>query len=177
MVIYTQADEYDEQELRDLALAIGLLTGAWTQQGVDPTNKPADHFPAKRYFEGDLDKDARQAIGRLLRSQKPFDSALRYHIAELFDGLPPYLSFDAAPMARKIVFENRRAGKLIETALRDLHSVSDYWALIQTGTPHKKAVGIVCDKYGIKDTAMKDALRRNPKLKPRAFKKRESRPA
>jgi hypothetical protein len=177
MAIYTLADEYDEQELKDLALAIGLLTGAWTQEGMDPKNKEADRFPGKRYLEGDLERDARNAIGRLLRSQKPFDSALRYHLAELFDGLPPHLSFDAAPMARKIVFEHRRAGRLTEVALRDLHLVSEYWGLIQAGTPHKRAVGIVCDKYGMKGTAVKDALRRNPRLKPRAVKTRIGRPA
>jgi hypothetical protein len=177
MAIWTPADEYDDEELKDLALAVGLLTGIWTQQGTDPKNKVADRFPAKRYMEGDLEKDARNAIGRLLRSQKPFNSALRYHLAELFDGLPPHLSFDAAPMARKIVFEYRRAGRLTEVALRDIHSVSEYWGLIQAGTPHKRAVGIVCDKYGMKGTAVKDALRRNPRLKPRTVKKRISRPA
>lgn len=171
MATYTPADEYDNEELKDLTLAIGLLTGAWTQQGANPKNKIADRFPAKRYFEGDLEKDARAAIGRLLRNDKPLDSALRYHLAELFDGLGPHLSFDAAPIARAIVFENRRAGEPNEVALRDLHMVPQYWSLITAGVERKRAVGQVCDRYGIKETAVKDAIRRNPSLKPRAVKR------
>ena len=101
----TPDDEYDRKELDDLILATGLLTGAWTQQGADPAKKKADRAPGKRYFTGTLEKEAREAIGRLLRNKKPFDAALRYQLAELFDGFPPYSSFDAAPMARKIELE------------------------------------------------------------------------
>lgn len=161
----------------DLLLAIGLLTGAWTQEGAHPSKKKADKYPGKRYYAGELEAEARQALGRLLRSNAPMDSAVRYHLAELFDGQGPHLSFDAAPMTRKITFTNRRAGEPIEVVLRDLHMVSEYWRLIQAETPHKRAVGIVCEKYGVKETAVKVALRRNPRLKPRAVKKRVERPS
>jgi hypothetical protein len=76
------------QEDRDLTLAIGLLTQLLTQGSTDP-KKIAE---AKRYIEKNLEKDARAAIGRLLRNKKPLDRALRYHLAELFDGkalIPP----------------------------------------------------------------------------------------
>ena len=167
----TPDDEYDRKELDDLILATGLLTGAWTQQGADPAKKKADRVPGKRYFTGTLEKEAREAIGRLLRNRKPLDGALRYQLAELFDGLPPYSSFDAAPMARKIEFKNWRAGEPNEVTLRDLHLASDYRTLIETGTPRKQAIDQVCKKYGLSDTAVKEALRRSPALKPRGVQK------
>jgi hypothetical protein len=169
-------NECDRKELDDLTIAIGLLTGAWTQQGANPESKEADRYPAKRYIDGELEREARHAIGRLLRKMKPLDPALRYQLAELFDGLPPYSSFDAAPMARRIVFENRRAGKPNETTLRNLHLASDYRDLIEAGLPHQKAVNRICKKYGISDTAVKEARRSNPSLAPRAVKKRINRP-
>jgi hypothetical protein len=178
MAIWTPDDEYNREELEDLKLAIGLLTGVWTQQGTNPAKKEADRYPGKRYFKGELEEEARQAIGRLLRSNKPLDSAVRYQLAELFDGLPPYLSFDSAPMKRRLVFEQRRAGKPNDDiALRNIHLASDYRTLIEAGTPRKKALGQICEKYGLKDTAVKEAVRCNPNLKPRSFKKRICRPS
>jgi cold shock protein len=162
VAIWTPDDEYNREELEDLKLAIGLLTGAWTQQGANPAKKKADRHPGKRYFEGELEEKARQAIGRLLRNSKPLDSIVRYQLAELFDGLPPHQSFDAAPVARKIIFENRRAGRLVEVALRDLHLVSDYWTFRSAGMVHQDALDEVCKKYGVSTTAVKDARRRNP---------------
>jgi len=170
-------DEYDRKELNDLTIAIGLLTGAWTQQGANPESKETDRYPAKRYFVGELEGEARRAIGRLLRNRKPLDMALRYQLAELFDGLPPHSSFDSAPMKQELVFEQRRAGKPNDDiALRNLHLASDYRTLIEAGTPRKKALGQICEKYDLKDTAVKEAVRCNPSLKPRAFKKRIDRP-
>jgi hypothetical protein len=174
-------DEYDRKELDDLTIAIGLLTGAWTQQGATPESKEPDRYPAKRYLAGELEGEARHAIGRLLRNRKPLDMALRYQLAELFDGLPPYSSLDAAPMARRIVFENRRAGQPAEVALRDLHLVSDYWRFRVGGRDHKPmvhqdALDEVCKKYDVSTTTVKDARKRNPQLEPRAFKKRIDRP-
>jgi hypothetical protein len=64
MAIWTPDDEFDREELEDLKLAIGLLAGVWTQQGANP----ADRFPGKRYLSGELEKQARQAIGRRTRS-------------------------------------------------------------------------------------------------------------
>src|SRR4051794_30001664 len=163
--------EYDGSELNDLKLSIGLLTGAWTLRGANPDNKETDKFPAKRYFEGSLDTQARQAIGRLLRNPKPLDSALRYQLAELFDGLAPFSSFDGAPMPRKIEFGNRRAGTPVETRLRYMHLASDYAAYVDGGMPHQKAVNAVCKKYGVSDTTVKEARRKNPSLAPRTAKK------
>jgi hypothetical protein len=94
-----------------------------------------------------------------LRSKKPLDSAIRYQLAELFDGEPPYSSFDAAPMARRIVFVARRAGKMNETALKYLHIADEYCRLREKGIPHKQAVGETCDKFNVKETTVKEARR------------------
>jgi hypothetical protein len=169
-------NEYNDEDLFDLSLAIGLLTGAWTQQGLDPAKRDADRYPAKRYFSAGLEKQAREAIGRLLRSKKPLDSTLRCQLAELFDGFEPYSSFDGQPVARRIAFEFRRAGIPNETKLRNLHLVSDYRALLLEGVPRKRAVGRMCKKYGVSETLVKEACRTNPKLLPRTIKKRVNRP-
>ncbi|MCK1578578.1 hypothetical protein IVB03_03010 [Bradyrhizobium sp. 168] len=173
-----EASDFEAEEMLGLTtLAIGLLSGAWTQQGPNPKSKQTDRYPAKRYFEGALELEARRAIGQLLRGSAPLDSAIRYQLAELFDGLPPHLSFDAAPMARKIVFENVRAGNPNEIKLRNLHLASEFRDLVERGTPRKKAMNEMCKKYGISDTAVKEARRASPSLEPRAFKKRIDRPA
>jgi hypothetical protein len=176
-----QDDDYTPEEIedltRDLELATLLLTGAWTQEGADPLNKKDDRHPAKRYLEGVLEKDAREAIGRLLRNRRPFDQSLRYRLAELFDGLPPHGSPDGSPMVREIVFTYRRTGRPKEVVLRNLHLATDYRRLIEAGLPHKKAVDQVCKKYNVSDTTVKEARRNNPSLAPRAIKKRIKRPA
>jgi hypothetical protein len=157
-------NEYDREELANLTLAIGLLSGAW--DGA-----------AKRYLSGADEKRARKALGRLLRNGKPLDSLLRYQLAELFDHEPPHLSFENAPMEREIVFGFRRSGKPRDVTLRNLHLVSDYYrSLVEQGEPRKTAVAQVCKKYSVSDTAVKEALRRNPSLKPKAVKKRINRP-
>jgi hypothetical protein len=163
-----------DPENDDLALAISLLTGAWTYQGADPARKENDRHPAKRYFvdKSKLDKEAREAIGRLLRNRKPLNLTLRYQLAELFDGQEPYCSFDGQPMTRRIAFENRRSGEPTETKLRNLHLVSDYHDLIESGMPHKSAINQVCKKYGVSDTTVKKARRENPELARRTVKKR-----
>ena len=89
-----------DQELQDLRLAIALLDGVWTAECANPALKNDDRFPGKRYLSGQAEIQARQAIGRLLRSDQPLDSALRDHLAELFDGDEPYISFDGTPKAR-----------------------------------------------------------------------------
>jgi hypothetical protein len=152
-----------DPEEQDYKLSIMLLTGVWTQEGMDPKKKKADRYPAKRYLQGDLEKQAREAIGRLLRSSAPLDSGIRYYLAELFDGLGPHLSFDAAPMPRQIVFQNRSSGEPGEVALRDLHLVSDYEKLIGEGMLHKTAIAQVCEKYGVSPTTVKDARKRREK--------------
>jgi hypothetical protein len=170
---YNPANEYEAKELEDLASAVGLLTGVWTQQGVDPKKKEADRFPAKRYLEGEPEKRARQAIGRLLRNSKTLDSALRFHLAELFDELGPHLSFDAAPMERRLVFVGKSQGPT-DVTLRNLHMVSDYYVelakiKVDDRGRRKKARQIICKKYNISDTVLKDARRefhlKHPRLK------------
>jgi hypothetical protein len=143
--------EYDEQDLSDLTRAIGLLTGAWDNAKA-----------AKRYLKGHEERKAREAIGRLLRSSKPLDSALRYQLAEMFDQLPPYVSFENAPIEREIIFKFIRPGKP-DVTLRNLHLASDYRVLIESGIPHKKAVDKICKKYNVSDTAVKEARRQNPR--------------
>jgi hypothetical protein len=180
MAIWTPADEYDEEELKDLALAIGLLTGTWDAEKA-----------AKRYYSPGEEKLGRKAIANLLRSQKPFDSALRRQLAALFDfedeqpghciparpGIPPSYSSFAGAMERKLVFEFRRTGKP-DVTLRNLHLASDYRDAVESGLPHQKAVALVCKKYGVSDTAVKKARHDNPILKPRkAVIKRRKRPA
>ena len=172
-------EKYNADDVRDLKLAMALLTGAWTQEGANPKNKAEDRRPGKRQLEGELERQAREAIGRLLRSRKPLRSTLRYYLAELFDGLPPYLSFEGGPLTRKIVFENRKAGQPKEIKLRNMHLAADYQELRAEPErlPHKKAVDRVCKKYGVSDTAVKEALRTNPDLVPgRAVKKLIKRP-
>jgi hypothetical protein len=104
------------------------------------------------------------------------DKAIRYQLAELFDGQAPHSSFDAAPMARRIVFEARRAGKMNETALKYLQIADDYRGLREAGIAHKEAEGHICDKYDVKETTVKAARRAYPRLTPRAFKKPDGRP-
>jgi hypothetical protein len=168
MAIWTPVDEYDDEELKDLSLAIGLLTGTWD-----------DEKTAKRYYSPSEEKLGRKAIANLLRSQKPFDSALRRQLAALFDFEDeqlPYSSF-AGAMERKLVFEFRRTGKL-DVTLRNLHLASDYRNAVESGLPHQKAVALVCKKYGVSDTAVKKARQDNPILKPRkAVIKRRKRPS
>ncbi len=156
----TPDQEYDREELSDLRHATMLLAGVWTQQGA----KPNDRFPNKRYISGELEQNARQAIGRLLRSENPLDRAIRFRLAELFDGMPPHSSPDSAPMVRTIVFAFGRAGTPKagtpkEKQLRDLHLASDYRTLIDAGMPRKKAIAELCSKYGVSDTVVGDALR------------------
>jgi hypothetical protein len=168
-----------DQERDDLILANGLLSGGLTKEGDGPKRKRGDKHPGKRYYldKSKSDKEAREAVGRLLRNRKPLNLTLRYKLAELFDGLPPYVSFDEMPMARRIVFENRRAGEPKETKLRDLHLASDFWSLMEQHVPRKKAVDSVCKKYGVGDTTVKEAIRKNLDLRPMwAVKKRIDRP-
>ena len=167
-------DEYDQAEWRDLELALALLLGAWALQDRNDMRIPPD----KRYLEdkSPQDREAREAIGRLLRSKKMLDTHLRNQLAELFDGGPPHSSFDGAPMARRITFEARRAGKMNETALRYLHIADDYRHLREAGTPHKETVWHICEKYDVKETTVKEARRAYPQLAPKAFKKLDGRP-
>jgi hypothetical protein len=175
-----QDDDLGPEEVdaltNDLRLASLLLTGTWTEEGADPQNKRDDRYPGKRYLEGNLEREAREAIGRLLRNKWPLDHSLRYRLAELFDGLPPYTSPDGAPMAREVVFAHRRAGRPKEIILRDLHLATDYRRLVEDGLPHKRAVDQVCKKYNVSDTTVKEARRNNPSLAQRAVKKRIGHP-
>jgi hypothetical protein len=164
-------NEYDAEDLRDLRLSMGFLTGAWDEIGK----------PEKWYFDETEDREARKAISRHLRSEKPLDSAVRQQLAALFDlddETPPYISPDGAPVERKIVFEFRKAGGSRDVTLRDLYLAFDYRTLIESGLARKKAVAQVCKKYRVSDTAVKEARRRNPTLKPRswAVQKRNGRP-
>ena len=52
-------EKYNADDVRDLKLAIGLLTGAWTQEGANPKNKVEDRHPGKRRLEGELERQAR----------------------------------------------------------------------------------------------------------------------
>jgi hypothetical protein len=156
-------DQYND----DLALAVGLLAGAWTQQGAKPDSKKEDRHPAKRYFvdRSHLDKEARAAIGRLLRRSEALDNHLRFLLAELFDGLPPHASFDGMPVARRIVFDRRSSGEPTETKLRNHHIASDYKRMItEQKLKPKRAIGKLCDKYGFKITVIKGALKANREL-------------
>jgi hypothetical protein len=163
MAIWTPDDEYNKAEIEDLKLALALLSGEWTQEGGKSNQK----FPDKRYLEDKSPRDhaARKAIGRLLRSKKPLDSHIRNQLAELFDGEPPHSSFDAAPMARRIVFQGRRAGKRNETALRYLQIADRYGQLRSEDKTHKWAVGEICEKFNVKETLVKKALRAYPQLR------------
>jgi hypothetical protein len=70
-------------------------------------------LPAKRYLSEEETFVARKAIVRLLRNPKPFDTALRWQLAALFDPEtehPPYSSPDAAPMEREIILKGRHKG-------------------------------------------------------------------
>jgi hypothetical protein len=164
---YNPEDEYDSDELKDLTIAIGLLTGEWD-----------DKKAAKRYYSGSEEKTARKAIVRLLRNKKPFDAALRNQLATLFDHegeQPPYSTFVGA-VERRLAFEFRRTGKP-DVALRDFHLVLEYCALIEEGSPHQRAVNELCKKYKVSDTTVKEARRRNPRLQPlRAVIKQNKRP-
>jgi hypothetical protein len=159
-------NEYDEQDLRDLRLSIVLLAGAWDDRGK----------PERRYFDETGERAARKAISRLLRNEKPLDSAIRQQLAALFDGETH--SFNGDPLERKIVFEFRKAGGSKDVTLRDLYLAFDYRTLIESGMAHQRAVAQVCKKYRVSDTAVKEARRRNPALKPRswAVQKRNNRP-
>lgn len=141
----------------DYGLAIGLLTGGWDEEKK-----------AKRYYAADEEKLARNALARLLRSQKPLDAALRRQLAALFEyehEQPPYSSF-AGAMERRLVFEFRRTGKP-DVTLRNLHLASDYCSAVKSGLPHQKALALICKKYGVSDTTVKEARRQNPGLQPR----------
>jgi hypothetical protein len=163
---YNPANEYDAAELKDLIWATALLTGEWSQKGSDPENREADRFPAKRYLEGELETQARQAIGRLLRGTKPLDASLRLHLAELFDGLGPHSSFDAVPMERRLILGGKSNSQgPADVTLRDLHMVSDYYIeLSKAGGVHKKARQAICKEYNISDTVLKEARRKFPDL-------------
>jgi hypothetical protein len=114
MAIYTQDDEYDSEELDDLALAICLLTGRHDWK---------DGLPQKRYLNPDEEFVARKALARLLRNLKPLDSAVRRQLAALFDPeteTAPFSSFDSAPIERRLEFKTRHRGGGKTQALRKL---------------------------------------------------------
>jgi hypothetical protein len=72
-------EKYDPQYVSDLRQAYKLLGG---YQGNDRRN-----LPQKKYLEygSPEEMEARQALGRLLRSQQPLDSEIRLLLTGLFD--------------------------------------------------------------------------------------------
>jgi hypothetical protein len=106
--------DYDSKELTDLRSACDLLGGF--------TIRDQQGLPFKKYFDEceQSEFDAREAIARLLRNNKPLSSHLRQMLAALFDPQnDTYSTFDGCPIERIIVFKQRRPGSPRQD-LRDL---------------------------------------------------------
>jgi hypothetical protein len=136
--------------LDDLKLAIGLLTGYqdWT-----------DGLPKKQYLKKEQEFVARKAIGRLLRARapngklKPFDTALRYQLAALFDPeteTAPFSSFDSAPMERRLEFAPRHRGGGRQQALRKVQLAIAFDELCrQPGKSRDDALHEIAERFSV----------------------------
>jgi hypothetical protein len=96
-------EDFSASERADLDAAYLLLAG--------DTIKNAKGLLEKSYLAGREELAARQALARLLRSQKPLDSLLRLMLAALFDRSPTGDKaiddfFATDPIERKIFFKS-----------------------------------------------------------------------
>jgi hypothetical protein len=123
---------------QDILLAYGLLDGSldFDRRGL----------PREQYLkEGSVEeKEAREAISRLLRSPSPLDRQVREMLAALFDPRP-----NTSPWGkRRIVFRFRSSGNR-QSSVRNSHIVSVIWDAVRAGAGVNKAVDSAIDKTGL----------------------------
>jgi hypothetical protein len=155
-VIFTPDDEYDREELDDLGLAIRLLAG------VNEV-KVEGGLSLKRYLTDDEEFVALKAIARLLRNQKPFDTALRRQLAALFDPEreePPYSSPDAAPMERRLVFRGRHHGgaKIQNRRKLEIAIAVDDLRRENLEISRGKVIEEIAERFGVDERTVEGAL-------------------
>ena len=117
-----------------LELAKALLIGL-----VEEDRKGRLHT---KYLKGSKEKQARQAIARLLRSDCALDVQLRWHLANLFD--PSFLE------QRTIRFVHMEGGKPIDH-IANIHLFSLVWDEVREGKSVTQAVQAVAEKFSLSD--------------------------
>lgn len=148
-------DELDLEFLDDLKLSIGLLGG------VHDVGK--DGLPKKRYLSGNQEFVARKALARLLRSSNPVDGVVRSLLAALIDPegeVPPYSSFDLAPIERRIVITGRQRGGGMIQNLRRLELAVAVTASMQRNSAQKRddAIHEVAERFSVSTRKVEEAL-------------------
>jgi hypothetical protein len=148
-------DEYNRSELQDLQSAYMLLAGDFVrdQKGL----------PTRSYLKGNSEIEARRALARLLRSQKPLDSSLRQMLASLFDPRPSDTDqiLETNPIERSISFKKRGRGRGVEP-MRHL-AIADMVFSRQYGQPRRKATDVISElanELDISEETIKFAVRR-----------------
>jgi hypothetical protein len=94
------------------------------------------------YLKGQKEKEARQAIARLLRNKRPLNSQLRWHLADLFDpsGWQP----------RKLKFGNVRGGRTPDRAA-NVHLFSLVYDEVRGGKGVTQAIQNVAKQFSLSD--------------------------
>jgi hypothetical protein len=96
--------------------------------------------------EGEQADQARRAMARLLRSDRPLDRELREHLADLFD--PP------AWQQRKIVFKFLHRGKSIDH-IANTQVVSHVQDELRARKRMRQAIKSAAEKFSISETRVK----------------------
>jgi hypothetical protein len=129
--------------LDDLRLAVRLLEGYHDQK---------DGLPEKRYIDDDKELVSRKALVRLLRSPEPLNSKLRWLLAALFDPEaeePPYISFDSAPIERRLAIIGRYRGARMQS-LRQIEMAVAFDELRHAeGKNREEALNEIAERYDV----------------------------
>jgi hypothetical protein len=146
-------ERFDPEAIDDLQQAIMLLAGR---------HKWSKGLPSKEYLTGNDEFVARKALVRLLRSSDPLDHVIRRQLAALFDReteVPPYASFDAAPMERRIEIRQRHPGG---GKIQNLRKFEIGIALNRLRHEHPAktrddAINEIADRFSLSTRAVEDA--------------------
>jgi hypothetical protein len=146
-------EKYSAEEMDDLRLAYRLLEGAGDSEGG---------LPKKRYLDHDEEIVARKALVRMLRGTKPLRSKIRWLLAALLDPeteTPPFSSFDAAPMERRLEFTARHRGGGQTQAFRKLEMAVEFEALWKyEGKSRDDALNEIADRYSVSVRTVESAF-------------------
>jgi hypothetical protein len=88
------------------------------------------------------EREARQALARMLRTTLPLDLGVRFLLADMTDP-------DREEASRRIRFENRRKGKPSNAAAEK--EVAEFiWSKIQAGEKTESAIKSVMEEFGLR---------------------------
>jgi hypothetical protein len=137
------SNEDDAQHSADLKLALELLGGGAT---VEPSGLPADEYLKPGSPE---ELRAREALVRILLSERPLDQTLRRKLASVFNPRPPFLG--------RHVYARLTLGKKNSASTQRLALAEEVWRAKSKGSKIEAAVQEISEEYGVHENTVWNA--------------------